>query len=157
MIITKEYLNSIRPSIKGKSDKYSWYIYRYLSKKLNHDVVIYKCDNEDNRNSYIFGELLEQYNLLYGFTLFTLVTSGKYEYVCSYNLDDYDNFEPYDEWFSQYAKIGRCRYIEHCESWIKDGDTRFNYINDHTRTCNWCGHTEHKVIKKVVSYEELWR
>ena len=156
MIITKECLNAIRPKVKGKSDKYSWYIYRYLYKNLNHDIVIYKCDNKDNRNSYIIGKYSKYDNILYGFTIFSLVTNENYEYVGFYSSNNFDIFELYDEWFNQYKKIGRCRYIEHFEPWIADGEERFTYVDDSHRICNWCGKHQHKLVKKIITYEEAW-
>lgn len=145
MIITKEYIKSVQPKINGKSDKYSWNIYRYLKRHKGEDIRVFKgliigCMSSNG----IIGNTIKE--LMSSYTRQEYWFDGEWE-----TLEEHG-------WFEKYQKIGRCLLIAHNHAWYEGEDTRFTYVNN-TRRCNWCGQWQHKELRKVVKREikEQWR
>lgn len=150
MFITKQYLESIKPKVKGESDKYSWNMYRFLKR--------HKLEN-------IFGVMSKDGMMvgtvdsegLSGCLVRSIISSG-------YRL-------PIEFWFDksifglrimplyleEYQRVGRCLMLDHDEPWISGDDNRFRTIGN-TRRCNWCGKWQHRTIKKIVKLtrKEVW-
>lgn len=146
MIITEEYLKSVRPEIDGKSDKYSWNIYRYLKKNLKGNVEVFSDGTQAIIGESYQGEVI-------GVPLLSLMKNfSSSNYCFSWHLTELPKF------LNDYQRIGRCLLIPHDHPWYEGEDKRFTYVNN-TRRCNWCGQWQHKEIHKVVKREirEEWR
>lgn len=149
MIITKEYLNSVQPKLKGTSDKYSWNIYRYLKKHKGEDVRVFSSTN----NTGVIGR--KHPGGVIGCDLGSLIRSTR---IQEYWFDDNWNLKEITKYLDEYQRVGRCLLIPHDFVWYEGEDTRFTYVNN-TRKCNWCGQWQHKELHKVVKREirEEWR
>lgn len=145
MIITKEYLKSVQPKTKGKSDKYSWNIYRYLKKHRSEDIRVFV--------GLIIGH--EYPDGVSGLHLNQLMASTR---IQEFWFSDKWNLKEITGWLSEYQRVGRCLLIPHDFVWCEGEDTRFTYVNN-TRKCNWCGLWQHRELHKVVEREikEEWR
>lgn len=149
MVITKEYVESIRPATDGVSDKYSWNIYRYLKYYIGENFVV--CQGAAD------GLLVGQFypDDFYGNSLRSL--------MCEYTTERYSwdkrlEVLPVTSFFGDYRRIGRCLLIPHDYPWYEGENTRFTYVGN-TRRCNWCGKWQHKEIHKqvVMTRDEVWR
>ena len=161
MIITKEYLKSIKPKNLSESDKYSTRIYKYLRKLESKDVKIYKDKSftQDQPNDILIGKLDLTGSLL-AIHLPSLFCSQKPfdKLLVEYLPGEFDtSTEMSDPWFMNYQKIGRCIYLPHNFTWIEGGDNRFTQINATIRQCNWCGLKEEKVQVQVQELKEVWK
>lgn len=47
-------------------------------------------------------------------------------------------------------------FIGHNGWYQDDYNTRFTYLDDKTRKCNWCGQVQHKRIEEMVRKKEIW-
>lgn len=148
MIITKEYIRSVRPEVPEKSDKYSWKLYLYLKRNRNKNIRAYK----DNRGETIVGHECD--DGVEGMNVISILWDDKAE---EYFMGSYWKLKEIPKYFEKYQRIGRCLMISHDQPWVLGGEHRFTVVNN-TRHCNWCGKWQHKKIHKktVVVREEKW-
>lgn len=175
MIITPEFLQSIRPKKSHRSDKYSWNIYRYLKKYINFDIHIcwYKekkslgtYEGFDKKSSlrgmqiFIILGGLDKGNLC-GTRIYDLQHKGNHSELVTFSfcLFDPKSFTDITEWFFlKYQRIGRCIFDRTHSGWWADSEERFTQINRKSRRCNWCGeHQRRSIIKAVtIKRSEQW-
>jgi hypothetical protein len=91
-----------------------------------------------------------------GNSLSRIVTGQSlYKLSCHVNVKD-EWTDITEEFWNRYESIGRCLFIGH-NSWYQDDyNTRFTYIDEITRVCNWCGKRERKRIEEIVKHKEIW-
>lgn len=172
MIITPEYLNSIKPKKRGQCDKFSWNIYRYLKEKCMFDIQVcwyekswidgsveHFSENNSLRNVQTFILFGGHYS---GARILDLQSKGNSSTLETYSFCAFDKekFIDITEWFlKRYQQIGRCIFdLEHGGWWSGEGD-RFTVINKKSRRCNWCGQYQRKSIIKqvnVIKRREVW-
>lgn len=163
MIITQEYLKSIKPKNEHVSDKYSSRIYKYLKKHKNKDMLVF-CDFPNDipidYRQIVIGQFLN--GDFIGVHFSQLINSSIHlnSIDCCFSADDYKQKKDISSvWFENYFKIGRCLYIPHTLSWIEGIDNRFSkdsHLEDE-RTCSWCGKIEHKKSKIITRIETYWK
>ena len=148
MIITKEYIRSVRPEVPEKPDKYSWNLYLYLKRNRNKNIRAYK----DKSGKTVVG--WECDGGVAGFNLVSILWNNKAQ---EFFMDSYWGLKEIPRYFEKYQRIGRCLMVPHDEPWVPGGEHRFTIVNN-TRRCNWCGKWQHKKIHKktVVFREEQW-
>lgn len=148
MIITKEYIRSVRPEVPEKPGKYSWNLYLYLKRNCNKNIRAYK----DRRGETVVGRECDGRAL--GMNVLSILWDDKAQ---EYPMDIYQELKEIPRYFEKYQRIGRCLMISHDKPWIPGGERRFTVVNN-TRRCNWCGRWQHKKIHKktVVVREEKW-
>jgi hypothetical protein len=170
-------LKQIKPKVKGKSDKYSWNLYRFLEsqvkqkeigKYVQKQIKVYWIARSWWDGSYLGFDPDKICNLnqvvispfggkLSGYFLSHVLRDGKKE---CYSLSVYreDQLVDITDWFfSVYERDGRCIFDREHKSWMATPEGRYTYINN-TRKCNWCGQWHKKEIHKVVKIErkEVW-
>ena len=148
MIITKEYVRSVRPEVPEKPDKYSWNLYLYLKRNRNENIRAYK----DKRGETIVGHECDGGSR--GMNVLSILWDDKAQ---EYSLGIYGELKEVPKYFEKYQRIGRCLMISHDQPWVPGGEHRFTVVNN-TRRCNWCGKWQHKKIHKktVVVREDKW-
>jgi hypothetical protein len=170
-------LKEIKPKVKGKSDKYSWNLYRFLEKQVKqrdigkyvlNQIKVYWIARDWWDGSYLeFDPLKIAYNnqvvispfggKLSGYFLSHILRDGKNECysLCVYRDDQLIDIT--DWFFKEYKKDGRCIFDRNHDRWLASTEGRYTYVNN-TRKCNWCGQWHKKEIHKVVKIkrEEVW-
>jgi hypothetical protein len=149
MIITKEFLKSICPEVKGESDKYSWNLYRFLKNHTEDDIRVFKSDS----NVTIVGH--QYHDGVSGKELMSLLRETRRE--PEFWVDDYWGLKEDESFFTEYQRIGRCLMIPHDYPWYIGEEHRFTRIGN-TRRCDWCGKWEQMAIHKKtkITREEVW-
>lgn len=173
-------LNDIKPKARGKSDKFSWNLYRFLEKNykkstfhfyhivdqedyVNGEVVNKKVpfDINDAKTMDIWvGNEREDGLFMYGNRLWTITSGSKERFTEFANpwLRNKEYIDVTDEFIKAYLRIGRCLFTRHSNRWIEGDEARFTYINKNSRRCNWCGRYQTRRIKKIqtIKRSETW-
>lgn len=162
-----ELLNKIKPTNEKISDKYSSNLYKFIKKYKNKYTKVFfhpisnwdgsevKLDmnNLDGSQVYI-GEISDED--MTGKSLMNILTGQKiYTVHCYYNIKN-DLINITDEFWDKYVDVGRCLFIGHNGWYQDDCNTRFTYLDDKTRKCNWCEKIQHKRIEEMVRKKEIW-
>ena len=159
-------LNNIKPKDIKVSDKYSSNLYKFLTKQIECNHVYFNpIDNYDGHkveldmnnlsfsNIYIGTKRCD--NDIIGKSLGTILTTGKiYDLICYCNNKEWIDIT--EEFWKRYDEIGRCLFIGHSAWYQDDNNTRFTYIDERTRVCNWCGKVEHKRIEPIIKEKVIW-
>ncbi|MBT2759933.1 hypothetical protein [Paenibacillus sp. ISL-20] len=163
-------LGKIKPKVKGESNKYSWNLYKFLSKIVKKNEYI---DSQLriywNHHSRWDGEhlpfntdlsngmqiIIDPYgNKSSGYFMNTVLRKGNCELysLCVWKKEDLLDIT--DWFFDEYEKIGRCIFDPDHNGWMLGTDGRYTYVNN-TRKCNWCGQWHHREIVKKVKIERI--
>jgi len=163
MIITKDYLKSIKPKVKGIDDKYTWWMYKKLkemttfqSKHIDREVFVYKSIPKETEGQMLYTRIYIGWSdgtrCITGYPI-NGKTEGCYMFGMGNNPRRDKYFEEIKDFFDKYLKIGICSYAEH-NSWY--GDNRYIEIGN-TRKCKYCGHWQKRefyTIKEIKRYEK---
>lgn len=161
-------LEKIKPAVKGKSDKYSWFLYNWIKKNKFLDLTVWfdtrsildgKETNFDKKNIHI-GQIWigsAESGWFHGSRLGSIL-GGKYQtwanpWMKNTHID-------ITEWFwEEYLKDGRCIWDRNHDRWIADDENRYIYINNNSRKCRWCGEWQYREIKKEIKIKrsEVWK
>lgn len=162
--MNKEFLKNIKPQVTGKSDKYSWGIYKYLM-QLDREGKIEDCkvmwyrrsqwdsriitefeERKDHILNHIF--LLTNHGGLIGVNC-GRVMQGKTENFF-YEAFGPDNFKDITEWFEkEYTIKGRCLFDEQHDTWFIGAENRYSIQDENKKVCTWCGCTLEKKVEYV--------
>lgn len=146
----------IKPKHRGKSDFFSWQLYKWIRSKPYHNQVWLGTWNS------IEGVNKRHQSLYIGFMDNFWFHGRQIRNLCRYGQDlqsyaygpghDTQNWECItDEWWSKYMREGVCAiHGDLVHSWIK--------INSHARKCAYCGKHEHREVYTQRHYvrKELW-
>lgn len=170
-------LKKIKPKVKGKSDKYSWNLYKFLHKLFSNKESGKYYKNQLQilwlHHSRFDGSYLEfdknNLNLLQliimplgkengrsFYSMSSILTKGRSEeFALPWSLGKMTDIT--DWFFKTYEKDGRCIFDRKHTGWMIGTEDRFTYVNN-TRKCNWCGQWHTKEIHKIVKIkrEEVW-
>jgi len=165
-------LNKVKPKIKGESDKYSWNLYKFLSKitkdkYIKNQLRIYWNHHSRWDGAYLpfIGDASNTMQLIIspygdkgsGYFMNTVLQKGNCELfsLCVWKHEDLLDIT--DWFFDTYEKIGRCIFDPEHYKWMLGTDNRYTYVNN-TRRCNWCGQWQHKeIVKKTrIERKEVW-
>jgi len=166
--MNKDFLKTIKPQSRGKSDKYAWFIYKYLFEQSKAGALKYykimwcrKTQNSvantefDNRkeNSLTNIYLITDIDGISGVNLSNVIMGKFYEvYFDAINGED---FKDITEWFvKEYVLKGRCLFDSTHTKYFTDAEHRFSILDESNKVCNWCG----CAFKKEVEYipHEKW-
>lgn len=164
-------LSGIRPAVDGKSDKYSWNVFRWVrawcrDRAPNLQAVTFpkdgSCPGERHPGGIYLGYYLpEEPGWFIGARLAPICADpfpkGRDRLPRNIGANPVKSIEDITDWFwPTYAAIGRCALWDHEMPLIGD-EERFHQHSGDTRTCNWCGLTEGRVsvTRKIV--EHRWR
>ena len=100
MIITKEYIRSVRPEVPEKSDKYSWNLYLYLKRNCNKNIRAYK----GKRGEIVVGHGCGDGAL--GMNIINILWDDKAQ---EYPIGIYHELKEITRYFEKYQRIGRYR------------------------------------------------
>lgn len=166
-------LNDIKPKVRNKSDKYSWYLYNFLNKLFKTKDIGKYYQNQmeihwlhDSRwdggwldaptgKDQVKGLNLHQLLILpagrkHGRTFYhisSILQKGKSEH---FSLPSKWSTTDITDWFFEnYKRDGRCVFDREHIDFMRGTENRFTYVNN-TRRCNWCGEWHTKEIKKEV-------
>ena len=150
MIITKEFLKSIEPTVRGESEKYSWNLYSYMREYTGFSLGAFKSIQGD----IIIGH--QYHDGVSGKELMSILRESRRG--TEFWFDDYWKLKEDESFFNEYQRIGRCLMIPHDYQWYIGEEHRFTRIGN-TRRCNWCGKWEHMTIHKKtkITREEVWK
>lgn len=157
-------LKLIKPKVKGKSDKYSWNLHKYLSNNKGSKVYYRKINSFSERENLYHSNTLTKYDVLIGtphregiigaslLEILRKPPKMKYFFINAFN--DYQEIT--DEFFKDYVEIGRCLFDSEHNGWMTGDENRFTYQNDNERICSWCKLRQQKEIKQVIKEYEVW-
>jgi hypothetical protein len=156
-IVTKDF----KPVVNGTSDKFSWNIYKLLTKYSTADIRVFKI-------GWNFAEgisTLEKGSLYFVIgdspwpstaSIVRSTSVGPKAVVCcvSWSGVPWKRLDKEDvtEWFfREYSRIGRCLFQP---EWAHD----FTAINRNSRKCKHCGVIQRRevVTKKIIKRESIW-
>lgn len=147
---------SIRPSLRGESDKFSWCLYQFMFRHPHHNrVFVTPIDDELDDAAHTIAEFetrhWSDYQILIAFVARDNLTSfvrlrdvmlGHYQAhwhgpLPAHWLDVTDQF------WADYQNKGRCILDKHHTTYFSRAETRFTETK-HSRLCNWCGQWFHR-------------
>jgi hypothetical protein len=65
--------------------------------------------------------------------------------------------EDITDWFwSQYILLGRCLWDVNHNKYMTNDETRFTYLDNNTRKCNWCGAVQSKKETPITTIKTEW-
>ena len=167
--MNKDFLKTIKPQLRGKSDKYAWFIYKFLFEQskagtLKYYKVMWYKRNQSSANITEFEGRKENSltNIFFitdidggisGVNLSNVIM-GKY-YETYFDVLSGDNFKDITDWFEmEYAKNGRCLFDSTHTKYFTDAEHRFSFKDDNHKVCNWCGCSFVKEIELIP--QEKW-
>jgi hypothetical protein len=121
--------DTIKPALPGKSDHYSWNLYRFIRKEPSFNRVFIDSDDA----LWLGAVSLE--NQLVGARLSTLLRNHR-TFSCFSIAITPDMKEITDAFWTHYHAQGVCFLDSGYHHFLQEGDTR---------TCSRCGHQEHLV------------
>ena len=162
----KAFAETIRPAVKGKSDKFSWRLYQRARKYGRERVYLatwdsifgprpasldeLKAGNVPPRRI-MFGELHGD-GCFGGKQLADICCQGaplqNYAYGHGHGVK---NWIEITDWFwTQYLRHGRCQFFPGQHDWIT--------INANARKCRHCGQHQRRTVvtKKAIERREVW-
>lgn len=156
-----------KPKDEKVSDKYSSNLYKFLKKYKDtySKVYFYPINNWDGSEvkfdinnlateQVYIGKVVD--DDIIGKSLMNIITGQKiYAVSCYYNAKN-DWIDITEEFWTRYKDIGRCLFIRHNGWYQDDYNTRFEYLDDSTRKCNWCSKIQHKRIEEKILHKEIW-
>ncbi len=136
-----------QPKIKGKSDFYSWNLFRWL-RKQNKEPEYFRKTNvfKSEYGALFIGTRYNKWN--------SAVTGTRLGQLCSSGSDrtfplvgvwsGSHKWEDVTDWFwSEYERIGVCAIHDNIAH-------NFTYLSDNTaRTCQYCGKVEKRRVEMV--------
>lgn len=163
-------LSKIKPKQRGKSDKYSWNIFRYLKENSDRKIkVLFYTKSwvdsstvEFNQNKTL--DMMQTFIMIgdmVGTRIDSMLRNGpsKSLEIFSFCTFDQSAFIDITDWFiKEYTRVGRCIFDRNHNGWWNGSDSRFTQINKNARKCNWCGqHHKRKIIKRIsINRKECW-
>lgn len=161
------FAESIRPAIKGQSDKYSWLLYQRAKNKGRESVFLsawcpiygkIRANLDDLKKP----EHMPSYRIMLGRrhsdgwfngnSLSTICRKGARRMDWAYGPDHgVRDWIDITEWFwTAYQRHGRCRFFRGVHEWTQ--------INRNARKCAYCGKHERRTVvtRKVIEREEAW-
>lgn len=157
-----------KPKDEKVSDKYSSNLYKFLKKyKDKYSRVYFKPTSNydgnkielDSNKCLPFGQIYLGHvadSDIIGKSLAGIITGQKnYTVGCYLNAKN-EWIDITEEFWTRYKDIGRCLFIGHDDWYQDDYNTRFTYLDDKTRKCNWCGKIQYKRIEEIVREKEIW-
>lgn len=142
---------NIKPKQRGKSDFFSWHLYRWI-KDLPYSCQIWRgtwnsaTGIDRDRPVLYIGHMDDDTpgeRWLHGRMLHNLCLHGQsiegYAYGPGHDTEHWEEIT--EEWWAEYTKKGVCAiHGDLSHEWVEDGDTR---------TCKHCGKQEHRTTKLV--------
>ena len=148
--------NSIKPKIKGKSDLFSWNLYRWVKKKPKYVHVfqstwnpVYGKDRPDFKWLMIGMKDHGDEDCFFGRNLPNICCEGlirkKWAYCCpGHDVKNWKDIT--DEFWKRYMEIGVCAiHGDSAHKWVESGEER---------VCKYCGKKELKII--FLKSSEMW-
>jgi hypothetical protein len=168
----KAFAESIKPAVKGQSDKFSWRMYQRALKRgreriyisawnsitgtpLTPDLEALKAGDRKQRAWLMIGEAVEESGWFHGAQLQHVTRKGTQRVDGSFAFGPAFNTRAWldiTDWFwSAYLRQGRCIiHGDHSHSWLK--------INANARKCTHCGKHERRTVvtKKTIERVNRW-
>lgn len=164
----REFAEAIRPSVKGKSDKFSWRLYQRALKKGREKVYLMAWNNisgaqtpdiDGMRSGFVsanvlaFGWIEDGANWFHGSTVRQVCTTGAPRHDWAYGpCHRVGEWVEVTDWFwTEYQRIGRCLFYKY--------EHKFVEINRNSRKCEYCGKHERRKVEtiKKVERKEVWQ
>lgn len=143
----------IKPKVRGKSDFFSWQLYRWV-KKYPARLQIFKGTRNsatgiDREKPQLYIGVMTDDHWFHGAQLRYICCVGRkieaWAYGPNFDTENWENIT--DQFWNDYMKIGTCAiHGDLWHDWNTEGDKR---------TCTRCGATEHKQTETFT--KEVWR
>lgn len=176
MLTDKNFMMQIRPEVKGRSDKFSINLYRFLLKYKDWPVTIHTfpfnrwdhaefpvdwmnpkmgqfmlCHRVDN-SYFVSGKFLSE----------ILLGGPNYKQMFAYPLKKEMREKMLnctDRFKTDYLKYGRGFWDRQANLSMVDDECRWEYIDENTRRCLWTGTIKHRkmVTTQIERTREVWR
>lgn len=170
----------IRPAVNGRSDRWSWNLYRYLhnwrrkraslmlrvyhipgdpTQYMNPDpaVAVAGWDPATTGTSGIrLGHLHADDGWLSGSNLSTVLNDNGtiWSFHPGAVAGATDITLPF---FDAYLRLGRCLFDPRHTQYLRHDEGRWQMDGDSHRRCTWCGHQQQRHIEQIVTTRESWR
>ena len=162
----KAFAETIRPTVKGKSDKFSWRLYQRALKRGRERVYLMAWDSVNGYRPPSFEVLkgehvpaiqiaLGQHDAagwFHGNCLRSICTPGSAKHDWAYGPGHHvSEWIEITDWFwSNYLRVGRCLFWKYEHHWIE--------INRNARKCEYCGKHERRqvVTRRKIERKEVW-
>lgn len=167
----KAFAESIRPAVKGESDKFSWRLYQRALKRGRERVYISAWDNlfgepftpdlaalkvgdKRQRAKIMFGNAIQKDGWFHGASIQSITRKGNrvdesFAYSPAFETR---NWLDITDWFwDAYLARGRCIFHgDWSHSWLQ--------INRNARKCEYCGVHQHRTVvtEKVIKRRDVW-
>lgn len=155
MIITNEYVKQVKPVKKGKSDKYSWNLYRFI--KLNRNLKVYRVGWNSRDGVCPVDEGCTILRDEFGNTaiLNRILTDGPKALSCCFSWSgagwsNLDKEDITDQFFRDYLRSGVC-------SFASDWYHKWKSVNRNSRKCLYCGKHETRKIETIKTVKRIER
>lgn len=165
-----DFAKQIKPSVKGTSDKFSWWLYKRARKygreriyiatinmidgiNLKPDLAALKAGDAKQRSRLMIGYEIESNGWFHGMRLHAVTNPGAASCDFAYgpNFRTSDWLDVTDWFWKEYISRGRC---------IIHGDATHEWIqiNANARKCAYCGKHERRTVKTVrtIERQEIW-
>lgn len=163
----KAFAESIRPAVKGRSDKYSWRLYQRAKKNGRESVFLMAWnplsgrinpDPEKLKAGWVsaigvaIGRRTEG-GWFHGNSLSMICRDGarRMDWAFGPNHAVEDWIDITDWFWTNYQRHGRCRFFRGVHEWIQ--------INRNARKCTYCGKHERRIVvtRKVIERVDVWK
>lgn len=167
----KAFAESIKPAVKGESDKFSWRLYQRALKRGRERVFICAWNNlygvpfipdldalkagcKKQRNQIVLGDAMHEGGWFHGMTIQSITRKGtRVDEAFAYSpAFETRNWLDITDWFWEaYLARGRCIFHgDYAHSWLQ--------INRNARKCAYCGQHQRRTVvtKKTIERREVW-
>lgn len=163
----KAFAESIRPAVRGQSDKYSWRLYQRALKNGRESVFLMAWnsiyglidpDPEQLKADWVSAMGLaigrrSKDNWFHGNTLGSICRPGgpRHDWAYGANFGVKDWIDITDWFWATYQRDGMCRFFRNEHKWSQ--------INRNSRKCAYCGKHERRTIvtRKSIKRIEEWK
>ncbi len=161
----KAFAETIRPAVKGQSDKFSWRLHRRAIKNGRERVYLMAWNFLDGYRPAILDDLKADYvparqiaigsidrEFFHGNTLHNICTPGTPAHDWAFGPGHHvGEWIDITDWFwESYLRTGRCRFWKYEHNW--------QTINRNSRKCAHCGkHARRSIVTiKKIERREVW-
>lgn len=159
------FANRFKPSVNGKSDKFSWRFHKRMLKYGREQVYLMAWSFVDGKKEISLDDLkgfVSPARIAVGFkdgddwfmgdTLGGICRDGAptsgWAFGPMHNVEEWIDIT---DWFwTNYERHGRCMFFKYLHSWVS--------INRNSRKCEWCGTHERREVETIKRIErrEKW-
>lgn len=146
--------NSIKPALRGKSDFFSWQLYRWVKASPHYTEIWRGTWNSftglDEKRPTLYIGRMDEGLWMHGRTLRHLCRHGEnlesFAYSPAHDTRRWVNVT--DEWWAEYRQIGVCA--------IHNGTAHHWTYGVEIRSCDYCGEVQRRGVQIETVTRKIW-